>query len=118
MKPAITPLPIRSVAETSVRMLASDRQRRLHVAPLGMEEAVLAHQAHLGLGAAGAQLARRVDREQHCFRLALVRPEFFVSETNHPLVVVLNEKISRWRHRWLPIAPPTHGYATRQSGEH
>jgi hypothetical protein len=70
----------------------------LRVAPLGMEEAVLTHQAHFGIGAALRELARGFHGEQHRFILALVWAELFVGELNHPLVIVLDEKVAGWRH--------------------
>src|SRR4051794_6602829 len=63
-----------------------------------MEETILAHQAHFGMGAAFCKFARSFNREQHCFILALVWAELFVGEIDYPLVVVLDEKIAGWRH--------------------
>src|SRR5882672_7485871 len=108
MNPATTPLPIRSVIEISVRMASGQRRRGGLIAPLGVEESVLAHQADFGRVAAFAKLARGIDREQHCLGLALVGAEFFVGEFDHPAVVMLDEKITCWRHLVLPMSCPPH----------
>src|SRR3954454_11857668 len=102
MKPATTPLPIRSVIEMSVRMVLRQDRRSAPVAPLGVEETVLAHQADFGRVAAFAKLARGVDCEQHRFGFALVGAELLVCELDHPVVVVLDEEIPCWRHSMLP----------------
>src|SRR5689334_18501655 len=114
MKPATMPLPIRSVPETSVRMALQSRSRRLRVAPLGMEETVLAHQADFGFGAALRELARGVDREQHRFGFALVGTEFFVVELDHPGgILLLDEEVTCWRHVVLPKCFPPHALGTQ-----
>src|SRR6478609_9370913 len=117
MKPATMPLPIRSVIETSVRILCV-RRLRLRVAPLGVEEAVLAHQAHFRVGASLGEFARSFHSEQHRFRLGLVGAELFVGELDHPVVVTLDDKVSGWRHAALSrFAGLTLGYATRREGQ-
>src|SRR3954471_15408289 len=114
MKPATMPLPMRSVIETSVRILDMHRLR-LRVAPLGVKESVVTHQAHFRVRAPLAQFARGFDREQHRFRLGLVRAELFVGELDHPLVIALDEKVSGWRHAVLPVGVHSRmGYATRR----
>src|SRR5258707_13519802 len=108
MNPATTPLPIRSVIEMSVRMTLGQRRLSALIAPLGVEETILAHQADFSRVAAFAKLARGIDREQHCFRFAFVGTELFVRELDHPVVVILDEKISCWRHLVLPMSCPPH----------
>src|SRR6185436_3869383 len=121
MKPATMPLPIRSVLEMSVRMGLGGRRRRLGVAPLGVEESVLSHQTHFGFRAALRQFARGLDREQHRFGLALVGAELFVGELDHPVVVMLDQEVSGWRHAFalqnFEEADLTHGDATHRWGE-
>src|SRR3954470_23829730 len=74
----------------------------LRVAPLGVEESVVTHQAHFRVRASLAQFARGFNREQHRFRLGLVGAELFVGELDRPLVIALDEKVSGW-----PNAGPT-----------
>src|SRR5437879_10721795 len=108
MKPATTPLPIRSVIEMSVRMALCQRCRGCLITPLGVEKSVLAHQADFSRVAAFAKLARGIDREQHRFGFALVRAELFVCEFDHPVVVMLDEKIQCWRHLVLIMSCHPH----------
>src|SRR4051812_46837568 len=103
MKPATTPLPIRSVTEMSVRMRLCQCRLGALIAPLGVEETVLAHQADFSCIAALAKLARGIDREQHRFGFALVGAELLVRELDHPVVVMLDEEIPCWRHSVLPM---------------
>src|SRR4051812_21488664 len=108
MKPATTPLPIRSGIEMSVRTASGQGRLRTPIAPLGVEKSILAHQADFGRVAAFAKLARGIDREQHRFGFAFVRAELFISEFDHPVVVMLDEKITCWRHLVLPMSCPPH----------
>src|SRR5581483_143623 len=66
--------------------------------PLLAEMAVLAHQAHLGSLAVGAELARGVNSEQHCFVLALVGAELFIPILDKPFVAVPDDEVTGCRH--------------------
>src|ERR1700676_4931860 len=77
MKPANTPLPIPSVVAMSVRMALCQRRLSALIAPLGVEESILAHQADFSRVAALAQLARGIHRKQHRFGFAFVGAELF-----------------------------------------
>src|SRR3954451_14119735 len=87
MNPATTPLPIRSVIEMSVRMALCHCGLGALIAPLGVEETILTHQADFGCVATLPKLARGIDREQHRLCFALVGAELLVRELDHPVLV-------------------------------